>query len=164
MRLSRCMTVMLAACAGPVAANGPAAPGLCGAQETAFFACPVARGRFIGLCGSTAKALQYRFGRVGAVELQLPDSAAAGADRMLFAHYSRYQTDRVEVRFENQGSEYLIFDYVEDGRRRAGVRVTMPDAKEREIACTGRATSRLVELESVLKCDADSALNGGKCP
>ena len=63
-----------------------------------------------------------------------------------------------------QGRDYAVFDYREDGQRRAGVRVTTADAKEREIACTGRVTSRVIELKGVLKCDADSALNGGSCP
>lgn len=83
---------------------------------------------------------------------------------MVYAHYARFQTDRVEVRFENQGSEYVLFDYSEGRTRRAGVRVTTADDKEREFACAGRITSRLGELRNVLRCDADSALNGGKCP
>ena len=168
----RCAFVLLVACAGSVAASGQpvekqaagqTVPGLCAAHETSYFACRSARARWIGLCGTPGKALQYRFGAVGAVELQFPETPAQGFDQMLFAHYGRYQTDRVEVRFENQGSEYVIFDHREHGRRVAGVRVTAAGAKETEIACAGRVTSRLVELKSLLQCDADSALNGGAC-
>lgn len=173
MNALRCALVLLAACAGSVAASGQSVdkqaaagqpvPGLCAAHETSYFACRSARARWIGLCGTPGKALQYRFGAVGAVELQFPETPAQGFDQMLFAHYGRYQTDRVEVRFENQGSEYVIFDHREHGRRVAGVRVTAAGAKETEIACAGRVTSRLVELKSLLQCDAESALNGGAC-
>lgn len=163
MKPSRCLSLLLALCAAPVTANGPAVLGLCAAHEATQFACPMARGRWIGLCGTPPKALQYRFGRADAVELQFPDDAAKGAEQMLFAHYSRYQTERFEVRFENRGSEYVVFDYMEAGRRRAGVRVTTEGAKERELACIGRVTGRLGALEGVLKCDADNALNGGAC-
>jgi hypothetical protein len=157
-------TFALATCAAPAVADGQAAPTLCGAQETAYFSCSTARGRSIGLCGSGAGALQYRFGRAGAVELQFPDDPAAGTSQMLFAQYSRYQTERLEIRFENRGSEYVVFDYLEHGRRSAGVRVTMLDAKEHQITCSGRVTSRVAELKGLLRCDADSALNGGNCP
>ena len=173
MNALRCTFVLLVACAGSVSASGQfvdkqaaagqTVPGLCTAHETSYFACRSARARWIGLCGTPGKALQYRFGAVDAVELQYPETAAQGFDHMLFAHYGRYQTDRVEVRFENQGSEYVVFDHHENGRRVAGVRVTAAGAKETEIVCVGRVTSRLVELTNLLKCDAESALNGGAC-
>jgi hypothetical protein len=145
-------------------ANGPASSGLCTAQETAWLSCITSRQRWIGLCGNSPRALQYRFGRPGALELQVPDDPADGVRRMLFAHYARYQTDRVEVRFENQGTDYVLFDHSEAGVRRAGVRVVTADAKERELVCVGPIASRLGELRKTLKCDADNALNGGKCP
>ena len=145
-------------------ANGPVPSGLCTAQETAWLSCTTSRQRWIGLCGKPPRTLQYRFGQPGRLELQFPDDPADGTHRMLFASYARYQTERVEVRFDNQGTEYVLFDYAEGGVRRAGLRVATADDKERELVCVGRITSRLGELRSLLKCDADSALNGGKCP
>lgn len=82
---------------------------------------------------------------------------------MLFSHYVRYQTDRVEIRFITRGVEYILFDHVEDGLRRAGVRVTTADSKEHEFACMRPPTGRLAELEGLLACDPDSSLNGGVC-
>ncbi len=151
--------------AGSARADGtPQALGLCTAQETVYFACPVARTRWISLCGQAPGALQYRFGRPKAVELRFPESAADGTSRLLFAQVGRYQAERIELRFENGGAGYVLYDYREGSRRDAGVRVTTADGQEREIACAAPAASRLGELKGVLRCDADSALNGGRCP
>jgi hypothetical protein len=161
----RCvMSALLCIASGalPLAADAaPSAP--CAASETTYFSCPVTRGRSVALCGAADQSVRYRFGRPGAIELQYPQEASGSAGQMFYAHYSRYQTDRFEVRFNNQGTEYVVFDYHEDGRHRAGVRVTGADAKEREVICTGRIASRIGELKDRLPCDADSALNGGAC-
>jgi hypothetical protein len=143
----------------------PAAPrGLCRADETAYFECRTPRARLIALCGKAPQALQYRYGRsAAAIELQFPDNAADGASRMLYAHYSRYQVERVEVRFDNAGTGYTVFDYSEGRRRSAGVRVVTAQGKEQLVACAGRITSRLGELEGLLPCDVDNALNLGGC-
>lgn len=166
--MRRSLLPLLAACgamlAVPAGASGAPAKGLCAPHETTWLACTTSRQRWIGLCGSAAQALQYRFGRPGAVELRFPDDPADGPQRMVFAHYARFQTDRVEVRFENQGNDYVLFDYHEGRTRRTGVRVTTADDREREFTCAGRVVSRLGELRTLLKCDAESALNGGQCP
>jgi hypothetical protein len=140
-----------------------AAPSLCAAQETAYFSCATARQRIASLCGTAPQSLQYRFGRPGAIELAFPEDPSEGGAKMLYAHYSRYRTNRVELRFENAGFEYTLFDYREGARRHAGVRVLGAGGKERLVHCTGRVDSRLGELEGVLPCDAESALNLGAC-
>ena len=155
-------SLMLAAFSACAQANGVSVPGLCGAGETSYFTCQTTKNRWIGLCG-TDRSLQYRFGTAARTELRYPEDPASGSASFLFAHYFRAQTDRTEVTFRNQGVEYAVFDYTEDRKRRAGVRVSAPDRKEVEIVCTGKVTSRLAELKGVLKCDADNALNGGGC-
>jgi hypothetical protein len=148
-----------------VASDRPVAPpGLCTAQETTYFQCSAGKGRSIGLCGGGEGAVQYRFARNGTVELAFPADARQGAQSLRFAHYFRAQTDRYEIRFENQGVEYLLFDYQEGKRREAGVHVTAVDGKEADVACSGPIKSRLPALQGVLRCDAESALNGGRCP
>ncbi len=79
------------------------------------------------------------------------------------AHYARFQTERVELSFQNDGVNYALFDYLEAGQRTAGVRVTTTDGKERELACSGPITGRLGPLVKQLPCDADNALNEGAC-
>ena len=158
----RWLVLLFAAAVPPTLAAERVAPGLCAADEVSYFACRTERDRRIALCGKSPQAVQYRYGRNGAVELQFPERAADAATQMLYAHYGRYQTDRVELRFTNGGVEYVLFEYLEGKSRSAGVRVTA-GGKERVIACAGRVDSRLGELEGALPCDADSALNLGSC-
>jgi hypothetical protein len=149
-----------------LASDGPAvaASGLCAAQETTYFQCSAGKGRSINLCGPGEGAVQYRFGRNGKVELAYPADAKEGARSLRYAHYFRAQTDRYEVRFENEGVEYVLFDYQEGKRREAGVHVTGADGKESDVACSGPVRSQLPALKGVLRCDAESALNAGRCP
>ncbi len=134
----------------------------CANSESVVFACRTAQKRWIGLCETPSKALQYRFGRERQVELRYPADPDGAADAFRFARYSRYRTERVEVTFANAAVDYAVFDYREGGTRRSGVRVTT-NGKEREILCAGPVRSRLPELEKTLRCDSDNALNGGRC-
>ena len=138
--------------------------GLCDPTETRYFNCLSSHGRWISLCGNVPDTLQYRFGRSDKVELRYPENPAEGKGRFLFAHYFRFQTDRVEVGFRNQGVDYAIFDYHEEGHHYTGVHVTTADGKESAIACAKQITSRLLELKPILPCDEDNALNVGQCP
>lgn len=166
------MRALIAGAVGALVLSAPclasdrpvAAAGFCTPQETTYFQCTAGKGRSISLCGAGDGAVQYRFGRNGTVELAFPADARQGAQSLRYAHYFRAQTDRYEIRFENQGVEYLLFDYQEGKRREAGVHVTAVDGKEAEVACSGPIKSRLPALQGVLRCDAESALNGGRCP
>lgn len=151
---------------GAASAAAGQAAGLCRTDETVYFACQTTRSRTINLCGGPAPgaSLQYRLGHRGKAELQYPADPTQAGRSLFFSHYMRSQVDRVEVRFENQGNEYVVFDYTEGAKRRSGVRVTTRSGKEQELACVGPVSSRLSEPENALPCDVDSALNGGKCP
>ena len=137
--------------------------GLCSNSESTFFSCQTKNQKWISLCGKLPENLQYRFGISKLVDFKHPENAATGIGDFTFAHFWRFQTDRLEIGFSNNGADYALFDYTEEGKRRAGVRITNGDGKEREIVCTGPITSRLGDLEKVLKCDPDNALNGGNC-
>lgn len=150
--------------AGAGAAAADRGTGFCTAPETTWFACPTAGGRQLALCGEAGHGLQYRFGHPPRADLQFPARAEDGLAQMFHAHYFRAGVDRTEIRFTTAGTDYVVFDYTEDGHRRAGVRVATPDGRETEVACRGPITSRLAELGPRLPCDADSALNGGQCP
>ncbi len=164
MRIIAALGAMLLAAPG-IASDRPApGTGLCTPQETTYFQCSAAKGRSISLCGPADGEVQYRYGRNEAVELAFPADAKEGAKSLRYAHYFRAQTDRHEIRFENQGVEYVLFDYQEGARREAGVHVTGADGKERDVVCSGPVRSRLAALQRVLPCDAESALNGGRCP
>ena len=77
----------------------------------------------------------------------------------------RHRVDRITLHFRNEGTEYEVFDEREDGQRSAGVRVTKGgDGRETALPCRGPVTSRLGALKPLLRCNADSALQGGSCP
>ena len=151
----------MAAASSAAAASGS----LCAHGEVVQFSCPVGRGRILSVCGQPPAALQYRFGRPGQIELHYPADAAQGPQLFLFARYMRYQVDRIALSFSNEGTEYEVFDEREDGKRSAGVRVTKAgDGREIVLRCRGPVTSRLGTLKPLLRCNADSALQGGSCP
>lgn len=161
---------MLLAAAPAAQAGGAAAPAspvrsLCEPGEAVQFSCPMGRGRIVSVCGQPPAALQYRFGRPGRIELRYPADAAQGPQLFLFTHYMRYQVDRLALHFTNEDTEYEVFDEHEDGQRSAGVRVSrVGGSGETALPCRGPATSRLGALKPWLRCDADSALQGGSCP
>jgi hypothetical protein len=154
-------SLLAGSCAGPAASL---AAGLCHAGETTYFSCPTARHKSINLCGGLPAAVQYRYGTADKVELAYPENPAEGAQQLGYAHYARYQAERSEVGFSRDGVDYAVFDYTEDGRRSAGVRVTTADGSEHEVACAGTIEGRLDALGKSLRCDPDNALNGGSCP
>lgn len=136
----------------------------CRAAEATYFSCSSARHLTLSLCGAVPASLQYRYGKSPHTELAFPDDPADGAHQLLYAHYSRFQTERSEVTFNHAGVDYAVFDYIELGKRSAGVHITMPDGTEHEVLCTGPVEGQLSTLARSLHCDADNALNGGKCP
>lgn len=156
----RLVLVLVAVAASQV--HAARAQSLCAKDETTYFSCPASNGRSINLCGKSAQTLQYRFGKPGRVELAFPTRPEEGVDAFRYAHYSRFQVDRFELRFDNAGTEYVLFDYMESGRREAGVGVTQ-GGKETSVSCRRPVRSRLGELEGKLKCDTESALAGGAC-
>lgn len=108
--------------------------------------------------------MQYRFGAPAKIELRYPPDASQGPQQFLFAQYTRYQVDRIALHFRHEGTGYEIFDEREDGKRSAGVRVSKAsDGRETALPCRGPVTSRLGALKPLLRCDAESALQGGAC-
>jgi len=162
--MKRFVTALLTLYATLAQADSVSPVGLCAPEESIFFACQTTGRQWINLCGNLPETLQYRFGSTGKVELRFPENAAKGMEKLMFAHYWRFQTDRMEIVFNNKNVDYAVFDYNEDGKRNAGIRVTTADGKEKEFVCFGPITSRLRELDKVLRCDPDNALNGGSCP
>ena len=152
-------------------AEPPAVPSLCRNEEQIIFSCAVARSpRIVSICGSKLLDhrngyLQYRFGRVGAVELQFPRDRANTQIAFRYAHYFRAQVDRTEITFHNQNYTYVLFSYYENDInppiKEAGVRVTRhnSDGTEAELKCRENPVSHIGVLESVIPRDNDNPLN-----
>ena len=132
---------------------------LCRADETVWFSCRVGTAKIVSLCG-TRDTLQYRFGTAQHLELRHPAAPSTGHTAFRWAGYTRYQTNRTEVRFSRQGVDYILFDHMENMRRDTGVEV----ASATRLPCLGGLQSQLGKLKDKLPCDEDSALNLGACP
>ncbi|TCJ12796.1 hypothetical protein EZJ19_11185 [Parasulfuritortus cantonensis] len=145
-------------------ADAPPPSGLCAVTETTYFSCLTDGDNWLSLCGRPLGKLQFRKGVGGRLELRYPDDMAAGMRSFQYAHYQRYQTERVEIEFHAQGIDYTLFDYHEGKAREAGLRASLPAGRESERRCIGQTASRLLELETILPCSPDNALNGGRCP
>jgi hypothetical protein len=142
-----------------------AAPTQCQPNERVVFSCALANAKVVSVClisgnKPTNNELSYRFGKARQPEFSFPSARADSAARFRYAHYFRYQTDRTELSFENDGASYAVYDYYEgDGRPRfaRGVRVTAGGA-ERALTCKGPVISRLEELSDFVPCDTQNAL------
>jgi hypothetical protein len=123
------------------------------------------------MCGTKPSALsagkgelQYRFGASPSrIELKFPEHAHTGRDAFAFAHYFRAQVDRTELTFRHRDTDYTLFDYIENSKRASGVSVSTAEGKESLFRCKGSIRSRVSELESILKCDPENALNASDC-
>lgn len=146
---------------------------LCRDNERTVFSCPLdSSAKLVSLCGSRDLAkgsgsLQYRFGRSGEVELEFPKDRHDSREAFRHSHYARYQVDRFAVSFSSKDHRYTVFDD-RDGEtapptHKAGVAVTPPGQKPRELLCRGTATGNLRELESIVPCDKADALNMDAC-
>ena len=138
--------------------------GLCTSTETTVFSCQTTKQKLISLCGTLPGTLQYRFGKPDHMELRYPENAVNGTAYFKYAHFMRPQTDRFEINFCNQGVDYTIFDYTEEGKSRAGIRIVTIDGTESEIICSDKIESQLHKLKKHLPCDSENALNMGNCP
>jgi hypothetical protein len=152
----------------PASGNWQVVTSLCTRDEQILFSCKVSdASKLISLCGSrqltkTKGYIQYRFGKAGAPELQFPQKLENTQTAFRYSHYFRYQVDRTQITFENNGYTYALYDDYEGDMRpvikATGVRVTPPgnERGEVDIKCRGNATSHLAALSSVVLSDENN--------
>ncbi len=162
------LRVAVACCATTTAgASGPSAheTSLCGADQRPVFSCSTSNRKRLAICATPPHEVQYRFGLPGKVEFVYPPSARDGPRLLRYAEYHRPLTNRYTLSFTNDGVEYSVFDFDEDGRSTAGVTVQRgAQGQGLTISCRGRPKGSLVPLKDLVACDRDSALNLGSCP
>ncbi|SCM55021.1 hypothetical protein BN1044_04534 [Hafnia alvei] len=77
----------------------------------------------------------------------------------LYNHYSRFQTDYMNVSFHHSGFKYTVFSNYEDGDSNKGVTVVnLKTKKEYTYECKDEGVDRLSDLMGKLQCDKDDAL------
>ncbi len=150
-------------------ASSFAADNHCAATEQVVFSCRLSKSsKVASICASPTLAkseekLAYRFGVPGKPEFEFPSPGGGAPEQFRLAHYSRYQTERIELSFDHEKFSYTVFDYYEGDQKppvTRGVRVMPSDGKGREIElrCAGQAISSLAKLEGIVPCDAENAL------
>ena len=99
------LTLLLA---GSAAAWAPGAPAnLCERNERVAFTCQ-AGAKVISLCGQ-GRALRYRFGRPGAVELAFPEDGTPAATAFRFSSTYYAGGGESRVHFRNGGVDYVLY-------------------------------------------------------
>jgi len=152
-----------------------ASPTLCAKDEAVFFSCPLKdSNKVVSLCGDRGlmksreegenSFLVYRFGRLGALELEYPKRRDGSIE--MFS-YSRYESkpemgdfDLTEVLFSISEFKYRIFDdYLpREGRKvqdqhKSGVEVYRKGKVVVELLCGERPKSDLWSLANILSGD-----------
>ena len=77
----------------------------------------------------------------------------------LYGHYTRFQTDYMNVSFHQGGFKYTVFSNYEDGDSHKGVAVVnLKTKKEYTYECKDEGIDKLSDLMGKLQCDKDGAL------
>lgn len=116
--------------------------GHCTVDEIAWFACDVAGGKAVSVCGRI-DTVQYRYGPSKAPEIVHPEDGSPAGFRITEltgpVHYG------YELRVDNEAVTYVVYDtYRSDvpGETKRGVRVEELGRTLADIPCTGAAGSR----------------------
>jgi hypothetical protein len=160
---------------GPALARGKeGVASLCSGSEETIFSCQTkGSAKILSVCASPSVSssdgyLQYRYGTVGALELEFPAQRSQSVGRFRTAHYFRAQVDRRELSFMNEEVRYTVFSYFEGeekpSHRETGVTVRKQQEPPRTLPCRGASVDHLDELDDVVACDPDSPLSMGSCP
>ena len=152
-----------------------AEPTLCAKNDEVFFSCVLdSSGKIVSLCGdkrirtpdrdADEMYLVYRFGRVGAIELEYPRSSEGSIEKFKYFHQASKADmgdfDLNEVSFSISEYNYLLF-YNALPRNageatnpiKAGVRVSRKNRKATELLCGDRLIERLLWLQNVVPAE-----------
>ncbi|MBI4239000.1 MAG: hypothetical protein HY696_11395 [Deltaproteobacteria bacterium] len=129
----------------------------CRPPEATYFSCTiVGSGKVVALCGTRQResltALQYRFGKLGHLELTFPTAHGTPSAHFRLSRYTRYQVTYLTVAFDNGDYTYELFsDYNGEGERpeqQRGIRVRHRRAhRTTEYTCQPPVEDRLGELD-----------------
>jgi hypothetical protein len=86
----------------------------CQGEEREVFSCALRNGKTVSICASPALSadagyLQYRYGRLGHVELEYPSSRTGSQARFDFESHRPYQGEYESLGFEKDGYRYSTY-------------------------------------------------------
>lgn len=77
----------------------------------------------------------------------------------LYNHYSRFQTDYLNVSFNQYNYKYTVFSNYEDGKISRGVTVvSLKTKREYTYKCNDEGVDKLLDLTKQLQCNQNSSL------
>lgn len=144
-----------------------AAPTHCTPAEEVVFSCPLQRtAKVVSVCASprllaspSKGHLVYRFGKLGAVELEFPKDKAGSPAKFVHSHYFRAQTDRTQLRFTSGDFTYELFDEYEQGAKppsAVGVRVIQERTGQvTQLACGKGVTAHWNLIDGAVPANYD---------
>lgn len=136
---------------------------LCTQGERVVWSCETAKEKKLAsLCGSkdlskTQGYLQYRFGRVGQVEMEFPRARVNTQSAFKYSRYTRPLVTYLKLEFVNDGFTYTISDDFNSkekpSRRDAAITVTPSgaNAKETTLRCRLPPMGSLTKLEDIVQ-------------
>jgi len=134
------------------AADSPG--GHCTAAEQVILSCEIEgkAGKVLSLCASkevtaTTGWMAYRFGALGAVELEVPSTPAPPPATFAYATESEGpQISHSTWTFTNEGHTFVVHDSFFHGEQENGLTITLPDGREVPLSCTQPAINHFGAL------------------
>lgn len=147
----------------PASAGSMKPSSLCAQNEQVVWSCETVRERKLAsICSSkdldrTRGYVQYRFGRVGRVELEFPRQRAGTQSAFKYSRHTRPLVTYLKLEFLNNGVSYTISDdsngEEKPARRDATIIVRSADGsiKETSLRCRMPVAGSLMKLEDVVE-------------
>ncbi len=138
---------------------------LCAKSEQTIWSCTTTRKKIASVCATkslTAESgyVQYRFGKVGKVELELPKSREGSQSFFKYSRYTRPLVTMLQLTFENSDYLYQIHDD-DNAEEKPPIRVASIDIKKSgsdkttSIVCKNPTLGSLMKLEDIVPKDED---------
>jgi hypothetical protein len=131
---------------------------LCVAKEQIIWTCTTTKNKIASVCASknlTAEKgyVQYRFGSIGKVELELPKSQTGSQKFFKYSRYTRPLVTMLSLTFENNGFNYEIHDD-DNSEEKPPVQASSIDVtngdKSSSINCRQPTYGSLMKLEDIV--------------
>lgn len=136
---------------------------LCGKNEQLIWSCTTVKNKIASVCASKNLTmgkgyLQYRFGTLGKVELQLPTEREGSQKFFKFSRYTRPLVTMPQLTFENGDYAYEIHDDY-NAEEKPEIRSASLDVKKNgsekttSITCKNPTAGSLMKLEDIVVKD-----------
>lgn len=134
---------------------------LCQPTEQVIWSCSTTRNKIASVCASknlTAEKgyVQYRFGTIGKIELELPSGKINSQNFFTYSRYTRPLVTMLTLSFENKGYKYEIHDDDNSEEkppvRSASIDISNGD-KSSSITCRQPTSGSLMKLEDIVPKD-----------